>query len=217
MKLHLGCGERHLPGYINIDYCPDEHTVQTRSVADEHADILSLRYGAGSVEEIRLHHVFEHFTRPVACALLTCWRQWLNEGGRLHIETPDFERSARLALNPFAGPGRKAVALRHIFGSHEAPWAVHCQGYDAKLLRRLLRHFGFRVEELRRNRWRGTHNIEALAVKEPRPDGRRDLLGLSRAWLEQDLIDDSEEALLEVWLAAYREQVDRCWPEDLKA
>ena len=61
MKLHLGCGQQYFEGYRNIDFPLTQHTVQTKSVADEHADLTSLRYPAGSIDEIRLHHVFEHF------------------------------------------------------------------------------------------------------------------------------------------------------------
>jgi predicted SAM-dependent methyltransferase len=65
-KLHLGCGQRHLEGYINIDFPASEHSVQDKSVADIQADITQLSYPASSIDEVRLHHVFEHFPRPVA-------------------------------------------------------------------------------------------------------------------------------------------------------
>ena len=100
MKLHLGCGETYLEGYQNIDYLPSKHTVQTKGRADEYADIRELAYAPASVEEIRLHHVFEHFTRPVALALLTAWNAWLEPGGTLRIEVPDFDRTARRVLWP---------------------------------------------------------------------------------------------------------------------
>lgn len=67
LKLHLGCGEVYLDGYRNIDYPPSEHTVQTQTKVDEYADILrELVYPRASIEEVRLHHVFEHFTHPGA-------------------------------------------------------------------------------------------------------------------------------------------------------
>jgi predicted SAM-dependent methyltransferase len=82
VKLHLGYGQRYLEGYVNIDFPVSEDTLQKDNVADLHAGILGLRYPVGSVEEIRLHHVFEHFSRPVACALLASWFSWLYPGGK---------------------------------------------------------------------------------------------------------------------------------------
>ncbi len=64
MKLHLGCGQKYLDGYINIDYpLTSEHSVQQNSVADELANLMELRYKPGTIDEIRLHHVFEHFSQ----------------------------------------------------------------------------------------------------------------------------------------------------------
>ena len=81
MKLHLGCGQIYLNGYVNIDYPLTEHTVQQASVADEFCDLTNMHYKAGSIEEVRLHHVFEHFPRAQAIALLASWHSWLQRGG----------------------------------------------------------------------------------------------------------------------------------------
>jgi hypothetical protein len=59
-RLHLGCGERYLDGYVNIDCPSSEHTVQRTSPADRLADITQLRYEPESVEEVRLHRAVEH-------------------------------------------------------------------------------------------------------------------------------------------------------------
>jgi hypothetical protein len=76
MKLHLGCGQVYLKGYVNIDYPSSEHTVQHKSVADRLTDISQLTFPTSSVEEVRLHHVFEHFRRPQISARVACWNGW---------------------------------------------------------------------------------------------------------------------------------------------
>src|SRR5688572_678533 len=116
LRLHLGCGEQYLDGYVNIDFPPSEHSVQLSSPADELADITRLTYARGSVDEVRLHHVFEHFDRPTALRLLIDWRLWLADGGRLTIETPDFEACAR-AFTRRLRIRRRGVLARHVFGS----------------------------------------------------------------------------------------------------
>ena len=210
MKLHLGCGQGYLEGYVNIDLPLSEHSIQERSVADVHADITTMSYPASSIDEVRLHHVFEHFTRPVACALVTAWRHWLKSGGRLHIEVPDFGRTARSVLDPTASRCSKAVALRHIFGSHEAPWAVHRDGWTTDRLKGLLELSGFEILEVKNNSWKGTYNFEMIAVKSDEGLSREEMEGRVRRFLSDYLVDTSpsESKLLDVWMDEYNRQVD---------
>jgi len=211
MKLHLGCGQSYLNNYVNIDFPSSEHSVQVRSVADLHADLLGLQYASESIEEVRLHHVFEHFPRPIACALLASWHSWLKPSGVIHIEVPDFHRTARVILNPFASLRKQAVAERHLFGSHEAHWAVHCEGYNSKILAAMLESFGFSVNKTRRNSWRGTYNFEILAKKNVSGLTREDFEATARKFLANFLVDESEVKLLDVWMEMYRAQVERSW------
>lgn len=213
MKLHLGCGEQYLEGYRNIDQPPSSHTVQAKSVADEHADLSALRYPAGSIDEVRLHHVFEHFPRPVAIALVASWASWIRPGGRLHVEVPDLVRTARSALSPFASPRRRLVGIRHLFGSHEAPWAVHWEGWTAKTLGGVLEVCGFEVEKVRKTHWKHTYNVHVLGLRTPAPVSRDALEPRVRTWLRDYTLDETEGEvrLLEVWMDAYRAQLERTW------
>lgn len=212
-RLHLGCGQTYLQGYINIDYPSSEHTVQVNRVADRFEDITKLRFGRYSVDEVRLHHVFEHFRRPQIAAMVAGWNSWLRAGGKLHIEVPDLGRIARVFLNPFSGNKARAVAERHLFGSHEASWAAHYEGYDERMLRKLLNSFGFRVDKLQRKNWLGTHNIHIFASKS------LDLATLENAnkcaedYLRDFLVDDSpgEITMLSVWLRSFDEQLKVGW------
>jgi predicted SAM-dependent methyltransferase len=216
MKLHLGCGQRYFEGYVNIDFPLSGHSVQTTSVADEHADITALRYHKGEVDEVRLHHVFEHFTRPVACALVASWRSWLKPKGVLHIEVPDFQKTAKAMLKRFVPFKKQAVAERHLFGSHEASWAVHCDGYTPKTLGFFVECYGFQILEVKKNSWLGTHNFEIIAQKNTQSLSRADLLQRTKEFLRNYLVDDSEGELrlLEIWLDIYNKQVEKCWAYD---
>jgi hypothetical protein len=193
-RLHLGCGERYLDGYVNIDYPPSEHTVQVTSPADELADITRLEYAPESVAEVRLHHVFEHFDRPTALRLLIDWREWLTEGGLLTIETPDFERSVR-AFTRRIGRGDRGTILRHVFGSHEADWAVHWDGWYAERYKRTLGALGYGSLELERDKWRGTYNITVSARREGGPREREKQLAAADELLRDSLVDESESEL----------------------
>jgi hypothetical protein len=211
MKLHLGCGQRYLEGYRNIDFPASEHTIQQQSVADERADLTTLRFATGSVAEVRLHHVFEHFPRPQAVGLLVCWHAWLQEGGVLRIEVPDFARQALAILNPLASAQTRRLGIRHLFGSHEARWAVHCEGWTGESLRELLTTVGFAVEQVVPNHWRGTHNVEVSARKRGGARSRAVQRDAARRFLSGFLVDgtDGERLLLEVWLRELDAQLGR--------
>ncbi len=212
-KLHLGCGQRYFEGYVNIDFPLSEHSVQRTSVADEFHDLLQLNYPAGSIAEVRLHHVFEHFTRGQACALLVGWNAWLRPGGVLHIEVPDFGRTARAVLSTFSSEQARGVGLRHIFGSQEAGWAVHYEGFTKASLQATMRRFGFTPKEVKQERYKDTYNLTVIAER-TRALSRQEADAAAEAHLRQYLVDDSasETTLLGVWMDEYRAQVVRTLP-----
>jgi hypothetical protein len=212
VRLHLGCGQRYLGGYVNIDYPESAHIVPVRKAPDRYADISDLRFARNSVGEIRLHHVLEHFARPQACALLVAWRSWLRAGGRLRIEVPDVKRTVLAMFNPASGLHGECVGARHLFGSNEAPWAVHFEGWTARRLTLILRTLGYRVQGVRRNHWRGTHNLEVLAARTAEDLPVREAQRRVQAFLVQFLVDDSsvESVMLRVWLSDYARQLSRC-------
>jgi len=148
LKLHLGCGEKYLEGYVNIDFPQEEHTV-INVKADVYQDIRTLDYPENSVDEIRNHHIFEHFKRIDELHLLCQWRKWLAPGGKLVIETPDFEESAKAYV--FANTRKRKMELgRHIFGSQEADWAIHYDFWDKSKFKYVLKKMGFKKIRIRR-------------------------------------------------------------------
>ncbi len=211
MKLHLGCGERYLDGYLNVDFPSTEHTIQKTSVADEHADISELKYEKSSIDEIRLHHVFEHFDRAQACGLVAAWHRCLRDGGILHIEVPDFFRTMIAYLSPFTTFHEKMIGIRHIFGSQEASWAVHFDGYDSSRFKNMLGLFGFEIIETKKNSWMGTYNIEIIARKKDKIFSEDDYYEAAKMYLCQFCIDESktEKRMLEVWLNNFKTQLNK--------
>lgn len=208
MKLHLGCGQIYLKGYVNIDLPLVKRSSQKNSVADLQQDILKLKYSADSIEEIRLHHVFEHFTRPVACALVSAWYLWLKSGGILRIEVPDFYRTAKVIFNPFIKDNKKARATRHLYGSHEAPWAIHCEGYTPKSLSLFLENYGFKVLKIKKNSWKGTYNFEIFATKFSKNINIKQFEKITCNYLKKFLVDEStEQRLLNLWIGLYKKQI----------
>lgn len=153
MKLHLGCGNKYLEGYVNIDLPPSEHTVMD-SKADIYADIRTLEYPENSIDEIRLHHLFEHFTRAESLKFLVKWRKWLKVGGLLHIQTPDF--SGCILKYIFAPLKFRMQLGRHIFGSQEARWAFHLDFWDKRKFKFVLKSLGYDIIKVKRY-WNSFH------------------------------------------------------------
>lgn len=164
LKLHLGCGSSHFSGYINIDYPPEDHTVQVSSGADIYGEITALAFEQNSIDEIRSHHVFEHFDRATALALLTKWHTWLKKDGLLVIETPDFLGSVQAWLGDISFK-RKQTLLRHIFGSQEAFWALHYDGWYKEKFEHVLQTIGYKIITISSSNYLDLVNVTVRAQK----------------------------------------------------
>lgn len=210
-KLHLGCGQIYLDGYVNIDYPRTEHTVQASLVADKYCNIVELEYPAASIAEIRLHHVFEHFPRPVALALLCRWTDWLSVGGTLRIETPDLIAAAKALASPFVSYKKKQQITRHLFGSHEAAWAAHWDGWHAEKFQKILARLGYTAIHCTCSRWYTLHNIDVTARRgsqlfsfEEYQEIASEIFLESLIVSERNKIADSEMTMHEIWMDTWR-------------
>jgi len=175
--------------------------VQKRSKADSYADIRQLSYPPESVEEIRLHHVFEHFDRATALRLLIEWYEWLKEGGQLVIETPDFARCVHAFDRRSRRIEDQMKALRHIFGSQEAGWAHHYDGWYRAKFELYLASLGYRALSFRHSEWHGTYNITVTAKKIRPFKAREEFRQAAEKLLHFSLIDasESEKRVLKIW------------------
>jgi hypothetical protein len=124
-----------------VDLPPEEGIAAGTSHPDLESDVTKVSCPPETLAEIRLHHLFEHFDRAQALALLVRWHSWLRPEGRLEIETPDFE--ACVERFDERASHDQGLILRHIFGSQEAPWAQHRDGWSARRFRYVLGELGF--------------------------------------------------------------------------
>jgi GT2 family glycosyltransferase len=208
LRLHLGCGEQYLAGYVNIDYPQSEHHVM-KIKADFYTDITKLDFPGESVDEIRLHHVFEHFSRVTALALLVRWHQWLKPGGRLFIETPDLIGTAKMLLSN-APWHYKTAAVRHITGDQADSWAYHIDQWFPERFERTLQKFGFDHIETKSVSWDHEPflaNVHATGLKaRALPIDR--LLQTADELLKESLVSAEEQATYEVWRSQLRKLVE---------
>jgi predicted SAM-dependent methyltransferase len=147
MKLHLGCGDKHIDGYINID-CRFLPTV------DEVQDVTILRkYKNNSINVIYASHVLEHFKRWDYKYVLNRWYELLGEGGILRIAVPDFEQ----IVNHYVKHKNLRELSGLLYGGQDYEKNFHHWIWDFQTLKEDLIDVGF--HSVYRYDWRKTeHN-----------------------------------------------------------
>ena len=151
IKLNIGCGEKNYPDYINIDAVPLEGTDIVMKVPED----LSL-IPHGTVSEILLEAVFEHFYRYEQDDLLEECCRILVDGGKLVIKAlPDFDGLIDAYLNKKKGDVSEIFDLyevyRYIHGDpqpHNSPHQLHKDIFNEESIRVLLGRKGFKIENL---------------------------------------------------------------------
>lgn len=150
MKLHLGCGRIHLPGFVNIDsqYFPG---------IDDVCDIRYLpkrRYPPESSELIYASHVLEHFNRWEYKEVLRRWFEILQPQGILRLAVPNFAMLAKWYLEH----GDLDEIIGPLHGSQDGPGNFHYYCWDFATLSRELKSVGFR--QVRYWDWRTTEHAD---------------------------------------------------------
>lgn len=133
MKLNLGCGNKKLPGFVNVDI---------QGNADIVADVREVPLDDSVADELHAYHVIEHFYLWEVGELLAEWRRLLKPGGRLVLELPSIELAAR---NLLAGLGDQ-MCMWPFYGDpgHRDPYMCHRWGYTPSTITKTLEAAGFR-------------------------------------------------------------------------
>jgi hypothetical protein len=101
IRLNLGCGDKKLSGYINIDIATSRGGVQPDIIAD-----IRMLPGVNNnyADEIIAIHVVEHIDRWEIVEVLRRWCSILKPGGIIIIETPNLLSACKALLaDPIAG------------------------------------------------------------------------------------------------------------------
>jgi predicted SAM-dependent methyltransferase len=86
MKLHLGCANKHIANYINID----ARNLEGVDIIDDVATLESQT--PNTIDVIYASHVLEHFGRHKYINILRRWYELLKKDGILRLSVPDFEK-----------------------------------------------------------------------------------------------------------------------------
>jgi len=143
LKLHLGCGHIHLPGYINID-------IEAFPTVDLACDARSLPYEDNSVDFIYSCALIEEFGRYEWVNVLKHWNRKLKVGHSLRLSTSDFGAVCCKYIEgePLLG------MLGLVIGGQREEHTHHGMVFDYDLLRSGLIAAGF--GDIHRYNWRQT-------------------------------------------------------------
>jgi len=149
MKLHLGCGKRHIPGFVHVDQVAFPHVDHVQDIAD-------LRnFADGSAALIYACQVIAYFDREQVVPVLREWKRVLAPGGVLRLSVPNFAVLCKLyqtglGLDWFLG------TLYGRIPDGQGGHVYHRTTYDEPSLRALLEGLGF--AEVRHWDWRRTEH-----------------------------------------------------------
>jgi len=103
MKLHLGCGDKYWPGWVNVDI----------DGGDIQSDITDLPFDDESVDEIQGIHIFEHLHRLDAPKALQEWHRVLKKDGKLVLELPCLDKVTKMIIE---GEKNLRLTLMALYG-----------------------------------------------------------------------------------------------------
>jgi predicted SAM-dependent methyltransferase len=148
LKLHLGCGKRKIPNFVNIDIVDAAHV-------DICHEVDKLPFPDNTASLIYVSHVLEHFGRFEVEDVLREWRRVLVQGGVLRLAVPDFAAVVEMYSTEGLKDGLSGL-VGLVCGGQRNAYDFHKLIFDEPFLTHLLRKVGF--SEVRRWDWRTTEH-----------------------------------------------------------
>lgn len=186
VKLNLGCGDKILDGYINVDVAQERAGRQPDVICDVRALAV---FPDNHCDEILAVHVVEHFWRWEVELILKEWLRVLRPGGKMILECPNLQSACEEFLkNPdlAALPGPEGQRTMWVFYGDPRwtdPLMVHRWGYTPKSLGQVMAGSGlieirqepaqFKLREPRDMRMTGIKPMQfGLGSRAGRVDGK---------------------------------------------
>ena len=151
VRLHIGCGKRNIPGFINVDLLEFPHIDHVTA-----ADDLGFA-DDDSVDLIYACHILEHFGRKEYENVLREWRRVLKVGGVLRLSVPDFRACASIYYEKGLEDGLSGL-IGLISGGQRDEFDFHKMIFDEPFLTVALQRVGFK--STRHWDWRDTDHVE---------------------------------------------------------
>lgn len=134
MKIHVGSGDKHWPGFVNVDAHGDPDVV---------SDGRKLPFDPDAADEIHAIHFVEHIPRLDVDNMLADWYRVLKPGGKVVIEVPCLDKIAQMIVE---GEKNIRMTTMGLFGDPRdpKPGMMHAWAYSKKELAGMLEQAGFK-------------------------------------------------------------------------
>jgi len=145
LRLNLGCGDKILGGYVNVDVVEARAGMKPDVICDLHE---LTPFADASADEILSVHVVEHFWRWEVRDILREWVRVLKPGGRMIVECPNILSACQTFLeNPgqFSREDQGGQRTMWVFYGDpqwKDPLMIHRWGYTPESLCSLLAEVG---------------------------------------------------------------------------
>jgi predicted SAM-dependent methyltransferase len=133
VKLNLGCYDKQLPGFVNVDIREDANP----DVVDDAFKLKTFK--EETVELIYSSHMLEHLSYKDCKEALRRWYKVLLPGGVLRLAVPDFDALCRR----YVYTGKIDEVLHSVCGSQKHDFDFHMNIFNKERLSDLLLSAGF--------------------------------------------------------------------------
>ncbi|MBU0778112.1 methyltransferase domain-containing protein, partial [Patescibacteria group bacterium] len=131
LRLHMGCGDVLLLGFINMD-------IRDEVFPDKVSLVYPVDYADGTFDMVYASHILEHFPGKQTLNVLQEWVRILKRGGILRLSVPNFEALINIYkrtkdLDQIIGP---------LYGKQNYRYNYHNTVFDLKTLKGLMEKAG---------------------------------------------------------------------------
>jgi SAM-dependent methyltransferase len=170
IKINLGCGDKPLEGYINVDIAESRLGVKP-DVLDDVRYLMSFK--ENFADEILSVHLIEHIDRWEIENVTKRWAEILKDDGRLVIETPNLLSACKaLIANPVKGARADKngqMTMWPFYGdpSWKDPLMMHKWLYTPQSLAEILYSTGFKkvVQDVPKFKMGAPRDMRIIAYK----------------------------------------------------
>ena len=138
-KLHLGCGDTKIGGFINIDAFRTPATDFICKIEN-----LPKYIKPNSIRLIYSSHTLEHFSRKDSIEVLKMFYDFLELGGELRISVPDLIKLSDITKNKELTFKNMQLVQGVLMGGQDIRLNYHRSIFWFDLLKQILKNIGFR-------------------------------------------------------------------------